>query len=273
MPSLITPKVTIDATKLNRGFALAREYSTTAPADACNYTAKEVAFGAYENTPVTTAARVDREFLIDTQPKIGVRGKPLKGKKILKGGKVVNYERHGETTEVQLAVLIAQARANSSSKYNIATGFRYYLPRSPFAGVSRAAGRAAMASLIDSMLKGRRRSASGFLRAGWLASMTRLKRLVPAKYRGKSDVTTSGQNVDELGTVIPAKKGESKTFCQIENDVGLDNKNPNQNKALIEIGSPALQRAMDTQGQKEMDYFLKKSGKEDLADPVNKAWA
>jgi hypothetical protein len=275
MPSLVQPTVKIDATKLNRGFELAREYSKTAPADACNFTAKEVAFGAYQNTPVTTAERVNREFLIDTQPKIGVRGKPSKNKRILKGGKVVDYTRGSVTTTVPLAVLIAQARANSNSKYNQLTGFRYYLPRSPYATGKggRAAGRAAMASLIDSMLKGRRRAASGFIRAGWLASMKRLKSLVPARYRKNSDVDSGGQNVEALGTVIPAKKGDAKAFCQIENDVGMDNKNPSQNRALMEKGTPALQIAMDRQGQREMDFFLRKSGKEDLETPVNKEWA
>lgn len=263
-----------DATGLNRGLALASQYTSKAPADACNFAAKEVAFEAYKNTPVTGAARVDSDMGKIVAPKIGKRGGTIKGVQ-LRSGKLITKTRKRKTVEVPLAVLIIQARANFGSHYNDLAGGRYALTGSPFKGVSPAAGRAAMAAAENQMIKARRRSANGFIRAGWLKAIKTLKGLVPSKYQGRSSgVQTSGQNVDALGDVVPAQSGRTQTYCQIENDVGLDGKNSvSHNRALQQYGAPALQLAMDTEGRKQMEYFLKKSGQEDLAGLVNKAWS
>lgn len=264
--------IRIDATGLNRGIELAQQYSKRAPAEGCNFVAKEVAFGAFENTPVTGPARVDSDMMKIVSPKIGKRGGIVKGTQ-LRSGKLIKVQRKGKTVEVPLAVLIIQARANPDSRYNELTGGRYALPQSPFKGVSPAAGRAAMAVAENVMIKGRRRAANGFIRAGWLKAIKYLKALSPAKYQGRSRLP-AGQNVEALGDVIPAQSGKTETFCQIENDVGLDGKNSvSHNRALQQYGAPALQLAMETEGRKQMDYFLRKSGKEDLEVPVNKAWS
>lgn len=269
---MIQPIIKIDATGLNCGIALAQQYSKRAPAEGCNFVAKEVAFGAFKNTPVTGAARVDADMQKIASPKIGKRGGIIKGNQ-LRSGNLKKVNRKGKITMVPLAVLIIQASVSPGSRYNDLTGSRYARTQSPFKGVSREAGRAAMAAAENQMIKGRRRSASGFIRAGWLKAMKILKSLSPSKYGGNSRIP-SGQNVEALGDVIPAKSGKTETFCQIENDVGLAGKNSaSHNRALQKYGAPALQAAMDREGKVQMDYFLKKSGKEDLEVPVNKAWS
>lgn len=270
---MIQPKIiAVDATGLNKGVALAMQYSRRTPAECCNFVAKEVAFGAFERTPVTGAARVDEDMGKIVLPKIGKRGGIIKGTQ-LRSGKLIKVKRKNKTVEVPLAVLIIQARARPGSHYNDLTGGRYALTQSPFKGLSQAAGAAAMAAAESVMIKGRRRSASGFIRAGWLKAIQVLKNLSPRKYGGSSGRIPSGQNVEALGEVIPARKDSADTFCQIENDVGLAGKNSaSHNRALQQYGAPALQAAMDKEGRVQMDYFLKKSGAEDLAKPVNDAW-
>lgn len=251
----------VDMTGFNRGFALANQFTRKTPEQACNYTGKEVAFAAYQDTPFVTIPVIDAQLEVIEAPVIGKRGKPLKRKKQFVGNAAIG---------VPLAALIIQARANPNSRYNQLTGGRYALTASPFKGVSREAGRAAMALMIDIMTKERHKSGH-FIAAGWLPSIRILKALVSTRLGGKARV--SGQYNDQLGTAIPAKAGESNTSCVIENDVGLEGLNgPSHNRALMTQGTPALQRALDTVGQKEMNYALSKMGREDLEIPVNKAW-
>lgn len=255
--------VKIDMTGFNRGFSLAQEFTKRTPADACNFAAKEVAFAAYKNTPFVTNDKIDSQLDVIVSPVIGKRGKPLKRKKQFSGGGATSM------SGVPLAALIVQARARPGSRYNALTGGRYALTQSPFKGVSRAAGQRAMAALVDVMIKSRHRSGH-FLAAGWLNSFYKLKSLVPSKYRGSSGLPPATN--EGLGDAIPAQPG-TRAVCVIENDVGLDNKNPSHNRALITYGSPALQSALDGEGRKQMDYFLSKTGREDLEGPVNRAWA
>lgn len=241
---------------------MASKYTKRAPADTCNFVGKEVAFGAYANTPYVTAPKIDAELDVIVSPVIGKRGKPLKNRKQYSIGKAQN---------VPLAALIIQARANSRSRYNVLTNLRYALSGSPFKGVSRQAGAAAMAALIDNMIKSRRRSVS-FIRAGWVRAMKVLKSLTPSRFGGKSGIPSNAN--EALGDVIPAQQGRTETFCLIENDVGLEGKNSeSHNRALQQYGAPALQMAMDMEGRKQMDYVLKKMGREELEMPVNKAWS
>lgn len=252
--------VSVDMRNFNRGFNLAMEYTSRAPALACNFAGKEVAFGTFNNTPVTTPQRVDTELLVikNSVQAIGKRGKPIK--KI-----VTTYNSTGAMNLVNL-------RAWAGSKYNIQTNQRYFIPGNPFKGLKVEARERALAAYADAMIKSRHRSANGFIRAGWLNSIKTLKALVPSRYGGLAKME-SGQNIEALGSVQPAQSGQSNATCVIENDVGLEGQNAeSHNKALQQIGGPALQRALDNEGRKQMEYFLKKSGREDLEIPVNRAW-
>lgn len=258
---MIPVTVKIDMTGFNRGFALASEFTKRTPADACNYAGKEVAFGAYKNTPFVTIEKIDSELDVIKVPVIGKRGKPLARKKRF----IANPSNPG----VSLAVLIIQARARPGSRCNQLTGGRWALGQSPFKGVTREAGQRAMAAMVDLMTKQRHRSPH-FIAAGWLTSFYELKKLVSTKYGGGGGLPPNSH--PELGDVQPAKPGTT-AVCVIENDVGLEGKNPSHNRALMTIGTPALQAALDNEGRKGMDYFLSKTGKEDLEIPVNRAWA
>lgn len=254
--------VQVDMTGFNRGFALASQYTSKTPAEAANFAGKEVAFGAYQNTTFVQPQTIVSELEVLETPVIGKRGKPLKNKK-----KFVAAEK---PDEVALAVLIVQARANPNSRYNQLTNKRYALSGSPFKGVSREAGRAAMALAVDLMTKSRRK-ATHFIAAGWLESIRILKSVLPSKYNS-TRAFVAGQG-EKLGTAAPAQSGQYVATCTIENDVGLEGENAaSHNRALLQT-APALQRAIDTEGVKQMNYYLRKTGQEELEIPVNKAWS
>lgn len=272
MPSAIPVKVEIDMTGFNRGFKLASEFTRKTPAEAANFAGKEVAFGAYQNTPYVTPEKVDTELSVISAPVIGARGKPLKNKKHF-FGKVGTS--NGKAAEVPLAVLIIAARSRPGSNYNVLTNNRYALPSWPYKGIPRRAGAWLMASLVDSMIKARHKSGS-FVRAGWLPAIEKLNKLTrTSKFSsGTMDLRLAGKaffSANLLGDAQPAREGYTAT-CVIENDVGLEGQNAaSHNRALMQT-APALQSALDNEGRKQMDYYLSKVGKDDLETPVNAAW-
>lgn len=261
-------KVTIDASGLNRGLALANQWTKRTPAQSCNQAALEVSLAAQKATPFVTPEVVDRELAIIATPIIGKRGKPTK-KKYLKAFKTV------DNPEVPLAALIVAARANPNSHYNELTASRYKLPSNPFKGVPRAVGRWLMKSLIDRMGKARH-SSGHYLQAGWVKAIRGLLRSDRGrKYGGSGNagVKPTGGNWENLGDVKPAQAGQPVAYAMIENSVGGEGANfESHNRALNQYGGPALQHALDNEGAKQMEYFLKKSGQEELANPVNKEW-
>lgn len=241
---------------LNRGLKLAQDYTTRTPAQACNTAGYHVAVSARNLMPKVTVSTIDTELSVIATPVIGKRGKPLKNRKTFKGGSAPD--------EVPLSVLIIQARANPNSRYNQSTNQRYALTGSPFKGVSRAAGRAAMMLLEHSMIASRHRS-GGFLKAGWIPAIKALRSLAVLKYsNGIIDVApASAGNVDDLGSATPASVGGLSASCTIENNIGYTGKNAsNFNRALWLKGAPALQQAVDGEGEKVMQNYLNKSGKD-----------
>jgi hypothetical protein len=271
MPEFIKTTVRVDGTRLNRGIELAMEFTTRAPADTVNFAAKEVAFGAYARTPVTGASRVDAELGVIGRPVIGVSGKTLKGKFNYKGTAKKRVVRNGRVVEVPFAVLIVQARTRPGSNYNVLTGGRYQLPPGIYKGLTAKQGQMLMAMYVDLMIKARHRSANGFIRAGFIPAMTLFKALSPVKYGGGGGNIPPGQNT-LLGRAVPALAGQTDVFAIIENDAGVDNRNASHNAAMLRVGAPALQAAMDEEGRKQMEYALRKAGEEDLRRPVQAAW-
>lgn len=262
------PTVKIDMTGLNRGFNLAMEFSKRKPGVAANTAAYFIAVDAQLRTNSVQIPTIDLELDVAVYQVLGKRGKPLKGKR----------NRRFATTpsnSAPLAALIIQASVNSSSKYNQLTGFKYYRTASPFKGVSRAAGAAAMAQAIHNLIA-KRHGATSYLRAGWSKAIDILFPLSSSKYvrgiRGRaSGVFTYGA---DLGTAQPAPANSFLATCLIENDVGLTGKNAvSHNRALMEFGAPALQAAVDNEGKNQMQYFLDHAGRAELEIPVNKAWS
>ena len=251
--------VNVDMTNFNRGHALALQFTKKTPAESANYAAKEISYAAYKNTPFVTPQKIDAELSVITTAKIGARGKPLS----LKQAKNRIYDSTG-------AEAIVRLRAWAGSKYNTLTNQRYFIPGSPFAGLKGAARMAVIDAYVQTMINARHKSGH-FLAAGWLPSIRILKAVCNPKLGGAAKIPSNYN--DALGTAEAARAGQPVVQCVIENDVGLDGKNAaSHNHALLTIGLPALQRAVDTVGKKELEYALKKLGYEDLQVPVNAAW-
>jgi hypothetical protein len=246
--------VTIDSSGLNAAIAKALEFSKRTPAQMCNTVALEVAIAAKNNTPFVPVSRIDTELDVIATPVIGKRCKPLKNKKTFSGG--------ATNGDVPLAVLIVQARANPSSIYNQRTNSRYAMS-SPFKGVSREAGRIAAAAAVHRMIASRH-SSPHFLQAGWLEPIDLLRPFSVNKYRQSLVMPTGGQsNFSKFGDAKPAVAGQLNTACTIENNIGYDGKNAASfNEALLKYGTEPLQRAVDNEGLKAMNYYWSKAGAE-----------
>lgn len=269
MSNLIQPTVVIDSSGLNRGLFYANQYRKTAPADSANTAAFFVAVATRNDTPFVTPETIDAELAVEVLvEKIGKRGGLLKNPH-----KRFSAKTTSANPEVPLAVLIIQARANPQSRYNQLTNSRYALTASPFKGVSRQAGRMAMADMVHKMIANRHKSGH-FLFAGWQAVVKKMRKFAKLKY-----ASTSVGNVNrsygesDLGNASPAFRGSDLAVCVIENDVGLEGENAeSHNRALLEYSGPALQRALDNQGKREMQFYLDKSGANEFFAPINSAW-
>ena len=257
--------VTIDTSGLNRALDLAQKWTRSTPAKACNYAGRQVAFEAQKMTPKVTVPTIDTELAIIKPPVIGKRGKPLKKKMFMAqpGGDARNMQG------IPLAILVIQARANLMSNYNFRTNARYAGP-SPFKGVSRASGQAAMALAVHKMIANRHKSIA-FLRAGWTPAIKTLGKYVSGNLDLPIDLDVLTPENDKLGEAIPAKEGSTRAACTIANEIGYTGQNKASfDRALQQYGGPALQTAVDIQGVKEMNYFLAKEYNVMLVIPFNK---
>lgn len=259
-------KCTIDSSGINNAIAFGARWTKRTPAQVVDTVGCEVAIGAKNDMPFVTVPTIDAELGMMVSPKLGKRGKQVKGNQFTGNGKKVLVTRKGVATPVPLAVLIIQARARSGSKYNADTNNRYAGP-SPFKGVTQLRGMAAMAAAVSKMI-GRRHSSGSFLLAGWIETIrTMLPFSVNRFRRGSSNGpplegarSYYGAN---LGGAEPAQAGSVNAVCTIHNDIGYIGANAASfDKALQEHGAPALQRALDREGRNTMDFALKAAGKE-----------
>lgn len=262
----MTVTADIDVSGFNKGFAFAKEYTKRTVSEVMNTSAYWVAVNFKQVLPFVTPQTIDSQLKVIKQDVIGKRGKVLKNKK-----KYVQFTGGG----VPVAALIIAARANPSSRYNQLTNSRYKLPKNPFKGVSRATGQAAMAALIDYMIK-KRHSSGKFLIAGIIPAIRTLyplskQKFIKGGFSPRSDFNAArGQ---QKGFAIPAREGETNVTATIESDIGMTGRNAeSHNRALLTIGTPLLQRAADNEGAKNMQYALDKMAKE-LESGVNKHWS
>lgn len=260
---MFTVDVSVDMSGFQEAFELANQFTKRTPAEACNVAGYYIAAAAQRATPFVELQTIDSELAVEMLPVMGKRGKPLKNKKTYRG-------KPGGLSVVQgvpFSVLIIQARSNPNSRYNALTEGRYALMQSPFKGLSRAAGRAAMAEAEDRMIKGRH-SSPHFIAAGWVPARKILA--FARRYGAASGVDTVLDALTQtamsasgsLGFAIAAIEGNLDAFCFIENDVGMGGgpNESNYNKALWEYGLEPLQMAVDVEGIKQMNYYLKKTG-------------
>lgn len=263
----IALKAEINTDFLRKGMELAARWTRRTPAQACNQVALDVCVEAQKLTPFVEVQKMDAELSVMKVPKIGARGKPLKGK-FRQGGKVgpPSY-----VDDVPFVNLIIMARANPSSRYNRLTDSRYLLQQSPFKGVSRAAGMAAMAELVHRMVAARH-SSGHFLGAGYVQPIRDLAMAERGRAYSQGPRATPKTGGNQLGQAIPAIIGSDKAAAVIENNVGEGGKNQaNRQRALITYGANALQQAVDNRGKFAMDYFLRKSTQLELEPAFNAA--
>ncbi len=270
----------IDTTKLTAAFELAIRYSTRAPEKMVRDSAFYVAVKAQNLTPFVSQATIDTELGTLVTPRMGKRGQPLSQKyaknKTLSSGRRVTTNRG---TAVPLMAMIIQAsvirpdvaRSTPAAKrYNQLTHFRWARISSPFRGVSRAAGAAAMRAAVDRAIKSRH-SSTHFLAAGWVAVCQKLRAY---RYGGAPalDVPAGLAPDASLGTFTVTGTG-AKVTITIENLVGMlpgarGNNSENYNRALHQYGAGPLQQAVDEQARNMFDRYLPRMQSE-LAAPFN----
>ncbi len=258
----------IDNSGLKAGIAAAKKVSKRSAREIVNTSAYWIAVNAKNASPFVTPNTVDSQLGVIRTPKIGKRGQPLKGKFSYKAGTAP-----GQKSGAPLAALIVVARARPGSRYNTLTSSRYALQKNPFAGVSRAAGAAAMRSLVDKMTK-TRHSATKFLLSGWIPVVRKMWPHAVRKYLpGASPLANaSSYHGAPLGTAQPATGDGSQAEATIENDIGLAGvMREKMNSALLTKLSGPLQAAVDREGANQMKYALSKLDRE-LSDAVIPDW-
>lgn len=259
----------IDSSGINRGIVFALLFTKRTPAQLVNTSGCEAAIVAKNTMPFTTIQRIDTELnlavpLIGKKRGVGFR----KGKKFQRENREVG-DIAG--TNVPLAVLIIQARANPGSKYNLSTNNRYALSASPFKGVSRAQGQALMRAAVTRMINSRHSSIK-FLMNGWTPAVMDLLPLSVNRYRRGSSTGPPLEGKknyygSDLGGASPAQEGNPVAICVIMNNIGYEGKNAASfDHALQLYGAPWLQAALDGEGQKNMQYGLDNAKKELEAD-------
>jgi hypothetical protein len=252
------PTCTVDVSSLNEALDEAMYFSSRTPQLCVDSAAYAVADRAYELTPAVTVSKIDADLGTIVTVKVGKRGKPLSArysKNVMKsGGRMGDIVRN-----VPLSVLIIAAQAKPGSNYNLLTGHRWMRPANPFAGVNRAAGRAAMRAAENRLINARH-SSTGFLRLGWVT----VKRLLRAGFYGGPPPTDGdeGAGTIDFGTTY-SESAPGLVSRTIENLVGnvpgmVGNNAPNYQRALIEKGEGPLQQAVDEVAAEKMDYVFEK---------------
>lgn len=228
-----------------------------------------ISLRAKQLMPVTPIGRIDTELAVEVVPVMGKRGKPLK-RKHLSGGLGTSRTPH---EAVPLVALIVAARAKPGSDYNATTGGRYAIAKNPFKGVSRAEGARDMAAYVNKMIKSRH-SSTHFLQIGWNPAIAALKSSphLLAKYRRPGPPTSTARSGskfdsvdDEMGSAIIELFGDS-CIVTIENALGGSGKNAKSHReALLRVGLPGLQQAVDEETYKMQDRILQETAKADAA--------
>ena len=265
----------IDMAGLRSGIEAAQRYSKRTLPQAVNTALYSVALAARDDTPFITLERIDQDFATKVTVATFKSGKQKSAKRyqnLTRSGKaMLRMETASGENMVPRAAAIVAARASQAAKYNSLTANRWALSKNPFAGVSRAAGQAAMAALVSRML-GARHSSSKYLLAGWLPAISILFPFVQHKFlKADSRPAAKGKIDFDLGTAKAAT--EADPTAMIENAVGMEGRTgPKANQALILHVTTVLQRACDNEGVKNLQYALDHAEAE-MSKEVEKHWA
>lgn len=256
---------TWDQSRLNAAIRERVKLPGRTEAQIVNTAAYWVAVNAKNEMPFTTIARIDAELGVFIQP-----SKKRYSRKNRVLGSSVNFMRRTSKTaihpDVPLAALIINAQVNYQSVYNANTARRYYRTASPFKGVSRAAGRAAMRAAVNKLIRARH-SSTKFLMSGWIGAIRALRPLSVQKFRfgqpPPMDDARSAGPVDR-SIAVPATEGAWNVTATIGNATGLSGVNAaSHNRALLQYGAPALQRSLDMEERLMRKYIIEAYAKED----------
>jgi hypothetical protein len=155
--------------ELNKSLNLLSAHSTRLPAYLANKAARFIALEATRNMPVVDPGTIETELNAAVELVKARRGGRYRhGMKFIRSHRLfgnLGPERayKPEYADIPLLTLIIQARANPNSRYNALTGHVFAGP-SPFKGVSREAGAAAMLATMRRVFSARK-SSTGFFKA------------------------------------------------------------------------------------------------------------
>jgi hypothetical protein len=217
-----------------------------------------------------TVGTIDRELEVEMIPRIGKRGKPLKGKKDVAVQSGVR---------VPLGVLIVMARGNPFSKYSQETGDRWPLTL-PSGGPGYKERLAAFVQASLQRMTMTRHSSTHFLLTGWTPSIRDGLASPLYRYNASFGSRRDASAVGNAGTDGFKKAGGVRALGQMtidisgddcvvttSNDVGGEGTNDvlmkKYREALIEHGAGPLEDAIAQEvadGEKELQIrFLMKS--------------
>ena len=269
---MIATTCSVDMTGLEAGIEAARKYSTRTLPQIVNTSLYWVAINARNDTKFVSPERIDKDFgTLVTVAKFK-SGKEKSRKRYQNINRSSTREIMTESGDmIPRAVAVVMARARPGSKYNDTTASRWLLSKSPFKGVSRAAGAAAMRGFESRML-GARHSSSKYHLAGWLPEISILYPFSVQKFGvGQARGDHHGKINFKLGNATPAVEG-LQCSASIENSVGMvSTTGQKANESLVLYNTTVLQRAVDVEGQRNLQYALDHAGKE-LEQEVKKFW-
>ena len=254
----------VDVSSIQLAIDLAGKQTRGSMDKLLGYTAYYTAVRAQKYTPYTELSTIDAEMEVTVTPIISAG---YKGKNNITSNKATPFA----LTRAQKIVL---ARMNPNSNYNLVTDSRWRIPYQKVSGIG---GFYILEQLAERMIAARR-SSTHFLQVGWKAVKNKIK---AAGFRiseaglGISDTgddnTLNTLPSGEFGSVDQGGQGTAQQFITISNLVGMSGEYPNldreRNAALQELGTPALQQAMDEQAQWMREKYFPRA-----SDEIAEAW-
>jgi hypothetical protein len=264
-------KVTLDMRGLTAGINAAAQYSKRTLPQIVNTSAYWIARNTMNSMPFVTIAQIDKEMGTVVSAKIGVRGNPLKNKKVYSSSRMVSATFGGKTKMVPFAALLVASMA-SKNPHKVRNILK--LTENPFKGVPKVMGNAFMRMLVDKLIK-KKHSSIKFLLAGWVQAVRILAPFAVQTFarqnRGSMENAKNYYGTD-LGTAMPAQEGFT-CAAEIVNYVGMSGSAEKEyNDALLRYGTGPLQNAINREGKIQMDYALDHAGGE-LRGVVQKHWS
>ncbi len=250
----VSPKVKIDTTQLSEAIRISSQYTKRTLPQVINTAAYWVAFNTKEAMPYVKVERIDADFGVIYSPGLTPKGKISKNKK----NKVINFTEQPDRRATR-AELIIFASMHPGSRYNQRTNSRWYRPIDTLKGKTKSERQTIVLAMARRMTK-RRHSSIKFLRAGFIPAV---RKLFPHAQHKFSKITASPISESENGSLGGATVAiEGLTVeASIFNSIGMEGPNAkNYNNALHLYGAPALQTAIDNEGQSQMNYALSKMG-------------